>query len=277
MTSETSTPSLSRDARLTTGRPPAPTGRTRPRAVGTAAGGRRARRGLPSRPNGWRSPACWSLPPCSTCGAWARPAGPTRSTPPRPRPARSRGRRSSSAPPTRPTSITVDKTPLALWPMGLSVRLFGLSSWSILVPQALEGVAAVGLLLRHGPSYDVLGGRRAARRRHDGADPGRGTDVPLRQPRRDARAPAGRRGVRHSARRRGLARPADAARRRGGCSPGVARRAGVPGEDAPGVPGAPGADPVYACSPASPGGDKSCTCSARSPAWSSPPAGGWRS
>src|SRR3954451_6521036 len=44
------------------------------------------------------------------------------------------------------SSITVDKTPLALWPMGLSVRLFGLTSWSILVPQALEGVAAVGLL-----------------------------------------------------------------------------------------------------------------------------------
>ena len=43
-------------------------------------------------------------------------------------------------------SITVDKTPLALWPMALSVRLFGLSSWSILAPQALEGVAAVWLL-----------------------------------------------------------------------------------------------------------------------------------
>ncbi|MDQ6688866.1 MAG: glycosyltransferase family 39 protein [Actinomycetota bacterium] len=43
-------------------------------------------------------------------------------------------------------SITIDKTPLALWPMDLSVRLFGLSSWSILVPQALEGVAAVGVL-----------------------------------------------------------------------------------------------------------------------------------
>ncbi|HEX7740211.1 MAG TPA: glycosyltransferase family 39 protein, partial [Marmoricola sp.] len=43
-------------------------------------------------------------------------------------------------------SITVDKTPLALWPMGLSVRIFGLSSWSILLPQAIEGVAAVGLL-----------------------------------------------------------------------------------------------------------------------------------
>ncbi|MCW2795529.1 MAG: glycosyl transferase [Nocardioides sp.] len=44
------------------------------------------------------------------------------------------------------SSITVDKTPLSLWPMGLSVRIFGLSSWSILVPQALEGVAAVALL-----------------------------------------------------------------------------------------------------------------------------------
>ena len=45
-------------------------------------------------------------------------------------------------------SITVDKTPLALWPMELSVRVFGLSSWSILVPQALEGVATVYLLFR---------------------------------------------------------------------------------------------------------------------------------
>jgi 4-amino-4-deoxy-L-arabinose transferase-like glycosyltransferase len=44
------------------------------------------------------------------------------------------------------SSITVDKTPLALWPMALSVRLFGLSSWSILVPQALEGLATVALL-----------------------------------------------------------------------------------------------------------------------------------
>ncbi|MGN6333124.1 MAG: glycosyltransferase family 39 protein [Motilibacteraceae bacterium] len=43
-------------------------------------------------------------------------------------------------------AITVDKPPAALWVMGLSVRLFGLSSWSILVPQALMGVAAVGLL-----------------------------------------------------------------------------------------------------------------------------------
>src|SRR6202162_2792595 len=42
--------------------------------------------------------------------------------------------------------ITVDKTPAALWVMDLSARLFGVNAWSILVPQALEGVAAVGLL-----------------------------------------------------------------------------------------------------------------------------------
>jgi 4-amino-4-deoxy-L-arabinose transferase-like glycosyltransferase len=43
-------------------------------------------------------------------------------------------------------SITVDKTPASLWVMALSARVFGVNTWSILVPQALEGVAAVGLL-----------------------------------------------------------------------------------------------------------------------------------
>lgn len=43
-------------------------------------------------------------------------------------------------------SITVDKPPAALWLMGLSVRIFGLSSWSILVPEALLGVATVGVV-----------------------------------------------------------------------------------------------------------------------------------
>ncbi len=42
--------------------------------------------------------------------------------------------------------ITVDKPPLATMVMGLSVRLFGLSSWSILLPQALMGVASVAIL-----------------------------------------------------------------------------------------------------------------------------------
>ncbi len=42
--------------------------------------------------------------------------------------------------------ITIDKPPLALWVIGLSVRVFGLSSWSVLLPQALAGVATVVLL-----------------------------------------------------------------------------------------------------------------------------------
>jgi 4-amino-4-deoxy-L-arabinose transferase-like glycosyltransferase len=60
-------------------------------------------------------------------------------------------------------AITVDKTPAALWVMDLSVRLFGLNSWSVLVPQALEGVAAVALLYAavrraSGPGAALLAG-----------------------------------------------------------------------------------------------------------------------
>lgn len=43
-------------------------------------------------------------------------------------------------------AATVDKTPAALWVMSLSVRLFGFSSWSVLLPQAVAGVASVWLL-----------------------------------------------------------------------------------------------------------------------------------
>ncbi|HJP74891.1 MAG TPA: glycosyltransferase family 39 protein [Pseudonocardiaceae bacterium] len=43
-------------------------------------------------------------------------------------------------------AITVDKPPAAFWVMGLSARIFGFSSWSMLVPDALAGVASVGLL-----------------------------------------------------------------------------------------------------------------------------------
>ncbi|WP_051183183.1 ArnT family glycosyltransferase [Nocardia vinacea] len=43
-------------------------------------------------------------------------------------------------------AITVDKTPAALWVMDISARLFGFNSWSLLVPQALDGVAAVAVL-----------------------------------------------------------------------------------------------------------------------------------
>ncbi|MFG2982933.1 glycosyltransferase family 39 protein [Streptomyces sp. NPDC048258] len=60
-------------------------------------------------------------------------------------------------------SITVDKPPAALWPMMLSVRLFGLGSWQILVPQALMGVATTGVLYaavrrQFGPAAALLSG-----------------------------------------------------------------------------------------------------------------------
>ena len=46
--------------------------------------------------------------------------------------------------------MTVDKPPLALWVQALSVRVFGYDSLSILVPQALMGVASVALV------YDLV-------------------------------------------------------------------------------------------------------------------------
>ncbi|MDX6353599.1 MAG: hypothetical protein QOF98_502 [Streptomyces sp.] len=47
--------------------------------------------------------------------------------------------------------------------MDISVRLFGLGSWQILVPQALMGVASVGVLYAavrrlFGPGAALLGG-----------------------------------------------------------------------------------------------------------------------
>ncbi|MEU3981457.1 glycosyltransferase family 39 protein [Streptomyces sp. NPDC026672] len=43
-------------------------------------------------------------------------------------------------------AITVDKPAAFLWPMELSVRIFGLNSWALLAPQALMGVAAVAVV-----------------------------------------------------------------------------------------------------------------------------------
>jgi 4-amino-4-deoxy-L-arabinose transferase-like glycosyltransferase len=43
-------------------------------------------------------------------------------------------------------SITVDKPPASLWVMALSVRLLGLNSFAILLPQVVMGVASVGIL-----------------------------------------------------------------------------------------------------------------------------------
>ena len=46
--------------------------------------------------------------------------------------------------------MTVDKPPLALWVQSLSVRVFGYHPLSMLVPQALMGVASVALV------YDIV-------------------------------------------------------------------------------------------------------------------------
>jgi 4-amino-4-deoxy-L-arabinose transferase-like glycosyltransferase len=59
--------------------------------------------------------------------------------------------------------ITVDKTPASLWVMEISARIFGFSSWSMLVPQALEGVASVAILYAavkrwFGPAAGLLAG-----------------------------------------------------------------------------------------------------------------------
>ncbi len=59
--------------------------------------------------------------------------------------------------------ITVDKTPGSLWVMEISGRIFGFSQWSMLAPQALEGVASVALLYAavkrwFGPAAGLIAG-----------------------------------------------------------------------------------------------------------------------
>lgn len=61
------------------------------------------------------------------------------------------------------SSITVDKPPASLWLMALSVRLLGLSSFAILLPQALMGVATVGVVYatvkrQFGAAAGLIGG-----------------------------------------------------------------------------------------------------------------------
>ena len=59
--------------------------------------------------------------------------------------------------------ITVDKPPLGTMLIGLSVRLFGLSSWSILLPEAVAGIGTVIVLMAtvrrtFGPAAAVIAG-----------------------------------------------------------------------------------------------------------------------
>lgn len=64
-------------------------------------------------------------------------------------------------------AITVDKPPAAMWVLGLSGRLLGFGQWAVLLPQALMGVASVGLLAAtvrrlSGPGAGLLAGAIAA-------------------------------------------------------------------------------------------------------------------
>ncbi|MFF5758936.1 glycosyltransferase family 39 protein [Streptomyces longwoodensis] len=60
-------------------------------------------------------------------------------------------------------AITVDKPPASLWPMQLSVRIFGLNSWAILVPEVLMGVGTVAVVYaavrrRFSPASGLIAG-----------------------------------------------------------------------------------------------------------------------
>jgi 4-amino-4-deoxy-L-arabinose transferase-like glycosyltransferase len=63
----------------------------------------------------------------------------------------------------RSNFITVDKPAGFLWPMELTARVFGVNYWSLLVPQALAGIASVGVLYTtvrrwFGPAAGIIAG-----------------------------------------------------------------------------------------------------------------------
>ena len=102
----------------------------------------------PTAPDGcaplW-SPSWW-LPLSFTCGTWRRRVGPIASTQPPCKPVPKSWKAFFFGSSDASNFITVDKPPAALWVMELSARVFGMHSWTILAPEALEGVASVGLL-----------------------------------------------------------------------------------------------------------------------------------
>ena len=134
-------------------------------------------------------------------------AGPTATT--RPLCARwpSAGTTSCSLPSIRAALMTVDKPPLAFWVQALSARVFGFNSWSILVPQALMGMATV--VLTTTSCGGASGGSRLRRRvdARDHADHGR--DLAPQQPGRAADPLLRRGAVVRGARYRGRAHQVD--------------------------------------------------------------------
>ena len=103
-------------------------------------------------------------------------------------------------------AITVDKPPAALWVMALSGRLFGFSALTMLLPQALMGVASACCMRR---CADQRTGGGPDRRCCAGRDAGGRADVPVQQSRRAAGAVAGGRGLSDGARHRDGEHPAD--------------------------------------------------------------------
>ena len=125
--------------------------------------------------------------------------------------------------------ITVDKTPASLWVMELSARVFGLNYWSVLLPQAAEGVASVAVLYAavrrwSGPAAGLIAAGVLAM--HAGGH----ADVPVQQPRRAPGAADDGGRVRDGPGHRVRPDPVDRAGRR-------PARVRLPDQDAPGVPG----------------------------------------
>ncbi len=132
-------------------------------------------------------------------------------------------------------SITVDKTPASLWVMALSVRIFGLSSWSHPRARGADRCGRGGRALRHRPAL-VRRRSRAAGRGRDGAHPGGRAHVPVQQPGRAVGAAARDRGLRRRPGDRDGQHPlADPGRRDG--------RLRVPDQDAAGPAGRAGVRP----------------------------------
>ena len=131
--------------------------------------------------------------------------------------------------------ITVDKPPASLWVTGLSVRLFGMNSWSVLAPQAVMGAASVAVLYAtvRRAFGDAAGGhgRGAVGRRGAGVHARCGVDLPVQQSGRAAGAAVDRGRLLPDPRGRGRVLAL--------AGPGRARDGSrVPDQDARGLPAA---------------------------------------
>ena len=132
-------------------------------------------------------------------------------------------------------TVSVDKLPGAFWIQALSVRVFGFHTWAIVLPQVVEGVLTVLVLYRTvrrvaGPGCRPRRGRRPGRHAgHDPAQPGQHLGLAA-DPAARARGRCHDPGIHDG--------PTALPRRRGRLG-----RPRVPGQDAAGLVGPPGALP----------------------------------